>query len=389
MKPACFIVRAGWQHELSGAATFLRSLFGAFDLEAIPYRRVEMPPEHFTPRDRGVVAKGNVRQDQKKDEAEKENSRPPSTLRLALGYLRTLGDEICFLRTREELRCGLMVVNEFGCETLPIAVRLVRPRAFSVAIAHTHPGRDWRGRHPVLRLVERLCHAAVSDVIYNSHSLKAEWAQKLGRSGVKGKVIWYGLPEPVDGEVFNYPPRAAGTVDFLCVARFVRWKGHKELLYAWNLARRKTSVPIRLVLVGDGPTLGEIRADAARMGLGDSVIFCGPHKNAGGMFRYADVGILLSIEPEAFGLVLLEAMSRGRPVIGSCLGGIPEVVEPGKSGLLVDPLSPTEVAEAICRLAESPELRHGLGQHGYRRWRQHFTVTRMVAEYRSYFENLP
>ncbi|MCX7590803.1 MAG: glycosyltransferase, partial [Kiritimatiellae bacterium] len=255
--------------------------------------------------------------------------------------------------------------------------------------AHTHPGTDARARHPVRRFVERLCYRAVSDVIFNSNAVKEEWRRKLRCRAIRGRVIWYGLPEPPSQEQVDYPPRPFDTVDFVCVSRFVRWKGHRELLQAWFLAQQAVKSRIRLLLVGDGPTLPEMQHLVSRLGLGNSVLFCGARPDGAAFFARADVGVQLSVEPEAFGFVLLEAMCRQRPVIASRLGGITEVVEHEETGLLVNPHDPQTVVRAICRLAESPELRRTMGQRGYERWRRHFTLERMVTEYAGYLESIP
>ena len=167
---------------------------------------------------------------------------------------------------------------------------------------------------------------------------------------------------------------------------------------------------MRLILVGDGPALSVSVKLAATLGLDvcdlrgtaaracprspesqksrGPVVFCGSEPNAAACFREADVGILLSTEPEAFGIVLLEAMSRRRPLIASRIGGIPEVITDGETGLLVDPGDVDAAARAIQRLAESPDLCSAMGEAGYVRWKTHFQLARMEHDYLHYFESL-
>lgn len=281
------------------------------------------------------------------------------------------------------LRGRTIVVNEFGCETLPIAVRFACPRARLVAIAHTHPGMTREAQHPVRRFVEALCCLCLSEVVFNSHALLECWACKVPRLPRVRHVVPYGIAVEPHSVPVDYPAKAPGCVDFVCVARFVEWKGHRELLAAWRVAICRPDAPaMRLVLVGDGPTRNAMVSLTRSLDLSQSVHFLGPKSNGAEYFIGGDVGILPSIEPEAFGLVLLEAMSRHRPVLASDLGGIPEVVANGETGILGNPHHTTDFAEKIVRLARDSDLRCKLGEAGFRRWQEFFTEARMLRNYR-------
>jgi glycosyltransferase involved in cell wall biosynthesis len=100
-----------------------------------------------------------------------------------------------------------------------------------------------------------------------------------------------------------------------------------------------------------------------------------------------DVLVLPSLW-EGFGLVLLEAMAAGRPVVASRVGPIPEVVLHGETGLLVEPGEPEPLAAALIELLEHPTLAARLGAAGRRRVREHFTLDRMVAETEALYEEV-
>ena len=119
-----------------------------------------------------------------------------------------------------------------------------------------------------------------------------------------------------------------------------------------------------------------------------SIFFLGSKPHGARYFNGADVGVQLSIEAEAFGIVLLEAMSRGKPVLGSRIGGIPEGVVDGETGILVDPDDRDRVARAILDLAMTPENRTRMGETGLRRWRERFTVSRMQQDYVIFLANV-
>jgi len=407
---ATFILQAGWRDELSGTATFTRALLTGLEARGADVKVVEMRAEGESPAPAGAtprVGSGG------------RSGPRPSSVRLCLGYVKsTLKDFLHLWRNRRLLRGRTLVVNEFGCETMPIAARLFAPLGTVVTLAHTHAGDTEYANHPVRRIVERLCHRCATDVIYNSDAVREEWRCALGTQP-KGRFIHYGIGEPDPSVPADYPSRPEGCIDFLCASRFVRWKGHRELIAAFTRAAERCSVPLRLILVGDGPTRQDCIKQALSAGFGapenppeqimpdhnpssnrpeqivlilcgdmlaphrPAIIFLGPRPGAARYVNAADIGIQLSIEPEAFGLVFLEAMSRGKPVIGTRIGGIPEVVGE-EAGILVEAGNPEAAADAMVRLAESPERRRQLGRAGHRRWRERFHLDRMIDEYAAY-----
>lgn len=415
-----YVVYSEWRERQSGLSTYIRTLLNLFDREGFEAEIVEIPefiPAHAAsgtpPGDARAQHLGDGsaqprppgRWEERGPGEAKHPAAPPSFagLRLALGYVRALLRDIRRLwMHRKELRGGIVMTNEFGCEVLPIALRCVVPAARIVAIGHTHPSVDARALHPVRRAVERLCYASVSDIVFNSVSLREQWRKKLGLRRIRGTVILHGLEELDPGIPVEYPERDDGTVDFVCVARFVAWKGHRQLLRAWKRAEERTKTPVRLILVGDGPTLEDNIAYARELGLAVAdlcepstvhcppsadVVFLGRRADGARYFNGGDVGLLLPVEPEAFGLVLLEMMSCSTPVVASRRGGLPEVVEDGGTGILVDPTDADDVASALCRLAEDPATRGRMGALARQRWEERFRVERMLNDYEAYFKD--
>jgi L-malate glycosyltransferase len=104
-------------------------------------------------------------------------------------------------------------------------------------------------------------------------------------------------------------------------------------------------VAARLVLVGDGPDRTEAADEARRLGVGDRVVFLGKQDSVAELLSCADL-FLLPSESESFGLAALEAMASGVPVVATCTGGIPEVVEHGVTGFLAEVGDVDGMAEA-------------------------------------------
>jgi len=160
--------------------------------------------------------------------------------------------------------------------------------------------------------------------------------------------------------------RAGGAV-ILSVARQYRRKDTRTLLEAFSRVRgRHPAAALRIV--GGGPELPALRARAAELGLGAAVTFLGELPDDEAVRREylaADVFCLPSLQ-EGFGIVLLEAMAAGLPIVATRAAAIPEVVPDGEAGLLVPPSDPEALAEALDRLLSDPDLRRRLGEAGRR-----------------------
>jgi glycogen synthase len=168
------------------------------------------------------------------------------------------------------------------------------------------------------------------------------------------------IPNGVDLDLFHPAvpsPRLPGTRPTRClaVARLVERKGLGELIRAFALLPRRH---FELEIVGEGPDLELLRRLTERLGVARQIQFSGSLSRAAVAERYraADLFTLPSAA-EAFGNVFAEALASGLPIVGSTTGGIPELVENGVNGLLIDPGQPLALARAIQYLAQDPELR--------------------------------
>jgi glycosyltransferase involved in cell wall biosynthesis len=174
------------------------------------------------------------------------------------------------------------------------------------------------------------------------------------------------LPPPaIDSLSFSARYEIPGPY-LLFVGRLASNKGLLELTEAFvTLARSDRSA--HLVVVGeDGGQRGPMEAKAKALGVSERVHVLGHVDDdtvLSAAYREARLTVLPS-EYEAFGLVLLESLAVGTPVVASRVGGIPEFVEDGKAGLLVPPKSPTALAEAITRVWSDRDLARRLGEYG-------------------------
>jgi glycosyltransferase involved in cell wall biosynthesis len=169
------------------------------------------------------------------------------------------------------------------------------------------------------------------------------------------------------------------------VANF-RWqKGHEDLLRAADIVRR-TIPDVRFVLVGRGPLEDALRRRVGDLGLGETVVFAGALDEAGRIMPAFDVFALASVQ-EGLAVVVLEAMAAGVPVVATAVGGIPEAVIHGESGLLVPPADPERMAAAITSVLKDRGLAARLRTGGAERARR-FDIRPVVARMEAIYSEL-
>ncbi|MBS3762565.1 MAG: glycosyltransferase family 4 protein, partial [Planctomycetes bacterium] len=170
----------------------------------------------------------------------------------------------------------------------------------------------------------------------------------------------------------------------ISVGRLSPVKGHKYFVEAASRVLKK--VPeAHFWLVGDGPERDTILRQARQLQLGENFVLTGRRDDVPALLSAADISVVPSLY-EGFGLVAVEAMAAGLPVVGSRVGGLAEVISDGKTGLLVEPKSSAHLAQAIIKLLSSKELRKQFGQAGRQRHLRCFTLERMIQKFETVYE---
>jgi len=185
-----------------------------------------------------------------------------------------------------------------------------------------------------------------------------------------------GVPEP-------------GKVVIGMVALMEPRKGHRVLLEAVEHLRRsdpRQNMAVRLE--GDGPERAALEEEARRRGLADVVRFTRGEANIANFILAVDIVVLSSVALEDFPNIVLEAMAGGKPVVASRLAGIPEQIEDGCTGLLVEAGNVAGLAEALAQLIRDPDLRAKLGRAGRARFEERFTAEAAVERYTGLYRGL-
>jgi glycosyltransferase involved in cell wall biosynthesis len=208
-------------------------------------------------------------------------------------------------------------------------------------------------------------------------------------------------PEATLGDLLDdlagLPAAAPGTVRVVLVATYARWKGQDVFLDAAAVAARNSpDVPLRFYIVGGRiyRTAGsqfsqqELRAKAEQLGIANCVGFIGFQEEPAGVYRAADVVVHASVQPEPFGLTIIESMACGRATIIARAGGAAELFTDGYDAIGVPPGRPDTLAMAIARLAADRELRERLGEKARLAVQSRFNPQDLPSHVRRLYEPL-
>ena len=230
--------------------------------------------------------------------------------------------------------------------------------------------------HTTLRSADR--------VIACSESLRGETLAIWPELGPKSSVILNGLQPPaVQPEPLPIDPPL-----LLCLGRLAPEKGLDLALTAFaTLAERRPG--LRLLLAGDGPLRGQLEQQAQALGLRARVEFLGwvPPDDVPRLINRATL-ILVPSREEALPLAAIEAAQLARPIVAARVGGLPEIVQHGATGLLVEPNRPEALAAAVARLLDAPVLAERMGAAARPRALRLFGWERYVEAYESVYREL-
>lgn len=309
-------------------------------------------------------------------------------------------------RTSEELVDGIKVTrlgtvcNVAAAPVTPSMVRRIRqaradivhlhlpnPTAILAYLASGHPGRLVITYHSDIvrqKLLSRFFWPVLRHALNRAEAIIASSPNYIESSTVlteyrqRCRVIPFGIPlqqfqRPDASEIRRIRERYGWRL-VLGVGRLVYYKGFEYLI------RAMAGVDGHLLIVGDGPLRPDLERMARESGVEDRVTILSDVKDVSPYYHAADVFVLSSVaRSEAFGIVQLEAMACGKPVINTDLdSGVPFVSPHGVTGLTVPPANPERLSEAINNLLNDPIHRVEFGKAGRRRVKKEFSVAVMA-----------
>lgn len=236
-------------------------------------------------------------------------------------------------------------------------------------------------------------------VVCNSNATKQLLIDIEPRLGSKSSTIWNGLErtEPVDySKVADLQRRLAiksGEILIGLVGRINRWKGQSILIDTAEELWHRGLKNIHYLIVGNTPPgqdyfrtelMKKIDKANSRM----KITLMNFTEDIWPVFDACDIIVVPSTEPEPFGMVALEAMAAKKPVIAAAHGGLMEIVENGKTGLLFPPGDVQIFADSIEYLAKNPALREQMGNQGFQKMKNQFSLKKYVSSFESLYESI-
>lgn len=247
----------------------------------------------------------------------------------------------------------------------------------------------YQKNYPGARCIECFLHTRMTRILGNSQAILKELVQE-GVPDQKLNIIYNGI----DVQVFRSDPMARAriraslgvsddTVVFITVANLIPYKGHSDILKA--LARLDVQNFLWLSVGRDDGIQTMLETEAATLGMREKIRFLGSRSDVAKLLSAADISILASHEEGLPGAVL-ESMAVGLPVIATQVGGIPEIIVPDKTGILVRPHDPSALAGALQDLCQDPPKRMRLGMSAHHAIQDLFSLEECVNAYAEFYE---
>jgi L-malate glycosyltransferase len=235
---------------------------------------------------------------------------------------------------------------------------------------------------PGLLPLQRAAYAAAHRIVANSEAAAARLRSEMVPAD---RIVV--IPNGIDANLFPPSPCRRGSRIITTIANLRAGKGHDVLLRAAALLLR-THPHVRFQLVGDGPLRLALERQAGALGIADRVVMLGQRLDISRVLYESDVFALPSLM-EAFPNVVMEAMASALPVVATRVGGIPELIEHGRTGLLVPAGNETALASALAHLIDNRAFAAGLGLAARASVQSHYSFEQMVRAFEQiYLEEL-
>jgi glycosyltransferase involved in cell wall biosynthesis len=314
-----------------------------------------------------------------------------------VGEARRRGVDVFVMHKRKGFDVGLIfalrrLLRSEGVQVLhshnfaPLIYGSLAARLCGIGTVNTRHGRAALKTHPLIwALTDRV--VAVSEdarrELMRHNRIRADKVRVIINAIDLTRYKAEGPPQPERRRELGIPAHVP-----LCgiVGRLSAEKDHRTLLLALDVLRKSGSLA-HLVIVGGGPLEGELKSLVESLGLSESVHFLGFRSDVAQLLPLFDVFVLSSTE-EGISLTLIEAMAAGLPIVATRVGGNPEVVVEGETGVLIEAGQPEALASALESLLGDPDRRTRMGLRGREVATQRFDIKRLIDEYQAIYTEI-
>jgi len=231
---------------------------------------------------------------------------------------------------------------------------------------------DWASNHSLDRMITV------------SHSLKRALVKKTGISIELIDVIYNGVSvnNKISNDLDNQDVRLVNNLSVGIIGTLQERKGHQFLFKSWvQVLDEFPDARIYIVGSSDSGDKDKLIALAKQLGIDYSIVWIEFTKNVGDIYKQLDVVVMPSLEYESFGRIIVEAMAFSVPIIATKVGGMPELIDHGKDGFLVEREDENALAICIIDLLSHPEKRKNIGSAGYQKYVNNYTADIMSGNY--------
>ena len=283
------------------------------------------------------------------------------------------------------------IVHTHGYFASVIGRLAAKKAGLPIIITHVHSTYwEYKKRH---LLIERCLSRYTRKIVCCSEAVKnfVTGHEKIKKD--KTVVIYNGVDEERFAPVQDpSPARARLGIDrespvVGTVSSLTPHKGQGFLIQA-AAKIRDTYPATRFLIVGDGPLRRDLEEQALESDLQSSLIFTGTRRDIPDLLSLMDIFVLPSSSREGLGIAIIEAMAMGKPTVATNIGGIPEVIQDGETGLLVPPGDSAALAKAVIELVDNPDRAKAMGKKGRNRFTQKFTRKTMLSKIENLYLNL-
>jgi glycosyltransferase involved in cell wall biosynthesis len=264
-----------------------------------------------------------------------------------------------------------------------VRVRVAWYHTISGQLAQDATAPKWRQQ--ILRLRKRIVYRCATHLVANSAASARDVQETYAVSPAKCSVLFNSLADPKLLLRIKNPRPEEGR--FVCVGRLFPSKGQDVLIHALAILRNQTT-SFHVDFVGEGPALADFQQLACSLRVEKQCSFLGRLSHPKVLKRMAAaVATIVPSRNEAFGLVNIESMAVGTPVIASKVGGIVEIVRDGQDGFLVPPEDPEALAEKLNLFIKNPELRREMSSHVRERFLTTFEQQHLIRQQTDWMES--